>query len=162
MHDFLIKEPGRAVPYGVYDLGANAGWVSVGIEHDTAAFAVQTIRAWWHDVGQSRYPDARRLAITADGGGSNGSRVRLWKRERQALADEPGIAITVHHFPAGTGKLNKIEHRLFSSISQNRRARPLITYTTHHLPSDRRPDQRHDHGNDTIQPRSESDHAVDS
>lgn len=103
VHDFLIKELGRAVPYGVYGPAANAGWVSVGIDHDTAAFAVQTIRAWRHDVGQSRYP-ARRLVITADGGGSNGSRVRLCKRELQVLADELGIAITVHHFPPGTSK----------------------------------------------------------
>jgi hypothetical protein len=102
VHDFLIQELGRAVPYGVYDLAANAGWVSVGIDHDTAAFAVQAIRSWWHDVGKSRYGDAHRLTITADGGGSNGSRVRLWKRELQALADELGIEITVHHFPPGT------------------------------------------------------------
>ena len=128
MHDFLIKELGRAVPYGVYDLAANAGWVSVGIDHDTAAFAVQAIRAWWHDVGQSRYPNARRLTITADGGGSNGSRVRLWKRELQVLADELGIEITVHHFPPGTSKWNKIEHRLFSFISLNWRAKPLVSY----------------------------------
>jgi Rhodopirellula transposase DDE domain len=128
VHDFLMKELGRAVPYGVYDLAANAGWVSVGIDHDTAAFAVQAIRAWWHDVGNSRYPDARCLTITADGGGSNGSRVRLWKRELQALADELGIEITVHHFPPGTSKWNKIEHRLFSFISLNWRAKPLVSY----------------------------------
>jgi hypothetical protein len=127
-HDFVIKELGRAVPYGVYDLAANAGWVSVGIDHDTAAFAVQAIRAWWHDVGNSRYREARRLTITADGGGSNGSRVRLWKRELQALADELGIEITVHHFPPGTSKWNKIEHRLFSFISLNWRAKPLVSY----------------------------------
>jgi transposase len=127
-HDFLIKELGRAVPYGVYDLAANAGWVSVGIDHDTAAFAVQTIRAWWHDVGKRRYPDARRLTITADGGGSNGSRVRLWKRELQTLADELDLEITVHHLPPGTSKWNKIEHRLFSYISQNWRGKPLVSY----------------------------------
>ena len=127
-HDFLIQELGRAVPYGVYHLAANAGWVSVGIDHDTAAFAVQTIRSWWHDVGAARYPDARCLTITADGGGSNGSRVRLWKHELQRLADELGIEITVHHFPPGTSKWNKIEHRLFSFISQNWRAKPLVSY----------------------------------
>ncbi|MGH3184282.1 MAG: ISAzo13 family transposase, partial [Streptosporangiaceae bacterium] len=128
VHDFLIKELGRAVPYGIYDIAANAGWVSVGIDHDTAAFAVQTIRRWWHDVGRARYPDARRLTITADGGGSNGSRVRLWKRELQALANELGIEITVHHLPPGTSKWNKIEHRLFSFISMNWRAKPLVSY----------------------------------
>ena len=128
VHDFLIEELGRAVPYGVYDLAANAGWISVGINHDTAAFAVQTIRAWWHEVGRTRYPDARRLVITADGGGSNGSRVRLWKRELQVLADELGLAITVHHFPPGTSKWNKIEHRLFSFVSLNWRAKPLVSY----------------------------------
>ena len=128
VHDFLIKELGRAVPYGIYDLGANAGWVSVGIDHDTAAFAVQTIRAWWHNVGAKRYPDARCLTITADGGGSNGSRVRLWKRELQRLANELGIEINVHHLPPGTSKWNKIEHRLFSFISMNWRAKPLVSY----------------------------------
>ena len=114
MHDFLIKELGRAVPYGIYDLAANAGWVSVGIDNDTAAFAVQTIRRWWQDVGRVRYRLARRLVITAAGGGSNGSRVRLWKLELQRLADELGISIEVHHLPQGTSKWNKIEHRLFS------------------------------------------------
>jgi transposase len=128
VHDFLIKELGRAVPYGIYDLAANAGWVSVGIDHDTAAFAVQTIRTWWLTVGAERYPDARCLTITADGGGSNGSRVRLWKRELQRLADELGIEISVHHFPPGTSKWNKIEHRLFSFISMNWRATPLVSY----------------------------------
>jgi transposase len=128
VHDFLIKELGRAVPYGIYDLAANTGWVNVGIDNDTAAFAVQTIRRWWQDVGRVRYPLANRLLITADGGGSNGSRVRLWKCELQRLADELGIAIEVHHFPPGTSKWNKIEHRLFSFISQNWRAKPLISY----------------------------------
>jgi Rhodopirellula transposase DDE domain len=128
VHDFLIKELGRAVPYGIYDVAANAGWVSVGIDHDTAAFAVQTIRTWWHSVGAKRYPNARCLTITADGGGSNGSRVRLWKRELQRLADELGIEISVHHFPPGTSKWNKIEHRLFSFISMNWRAKPLVSY----------------------------------
>ena len=128
VHDFLIKELGRAVPYGIYDLAANAGWVSVGIDHDTAEFAVQTIRNWWHSVGCKRYPNARHLTITADGGGSNGSRVRLWKRELQRLANELGIDINVHHLPPGTSKWNKIEHRLFSFISMNWRAKPLVSY----------------------------------
>ena len=128
VHDFLIKELGRAVPYGVYDLAANTGWVSIGIDHDTAAFAVQTIRTWWHEVGKHRYPGAGHLTITADGGGSNGSRVRLWKRELQGLADELGIEISVHHLPPGTSKWNKIEHRLFSFISMNWRAKPLVSY----------------------------------
>jgi hypothetical protein len=128
VHDFLIKELGRAVPYGIYDLAANAGWVSVGMDHDTAAFAVQTIRRWWRDVGAARYPDAKRLTITADGGGSNASRSRLWKRELQGLANELGIEIDVHHLPPGTSKWNKIEHRLFSFISMNWRAKPLVSY----------------------------------
>jgi hypothetical protein len=128
VHDFLIKELGRAAPYGVYDLAANTGWVSVGVDHDTSAFAVQTIRRWWQEVGCIRYPQAARLVITADGGGSNGSRVRLWKRELQRLANELGIAIEVHHFPPGTSKWNSIEHRLFSFISQNWRAKPLVSY----------------------------------
>jgi len=128
VHDFLIKELGRAVPYGIYDLAANTGWVSVGVDNDTAAFAVQTIRRWWQDIGRIRYPAAKRLLITADGGGSNGSRVRLWKRELQQLADELGISIEVHHLPPGTSKWNKIEHRLFSFITQNWRAKPLISY----------------------------------
>jgi hypothetical protein len=128
VHDFLIKGLGRAVPYGVYDLAADVGWVSVGIDHDTAAFAVQTIRRWWQEVGCVRYPEAKRLIITADGGGSNGFRLRLWKRELQRLANELGIDITVSHFPPGTSKWNKIEHRLFSFISQNWRARPLVSY----------------------------------
>ncbi len=128
VHDFLIKQLGRAVPYGVYDLAANAGWVSVGLDHDTAAFAVQTIRRWWQAVGSLRYPGAKRLVIPADGGGSNGVRVRLWKRELQRLSDELGLAITVHHLPPGTSKWNKIEHRLFSFISPNWRAKPLVSY----------------------------------
>ena len=128
VHDFLIKDLGRAVPYGIYDLAANTGWVNVGIDNDTAAFAVQTIRRWWQDVGGVRYPLAKRLLITADGGGSNGSRVRLWKRELQRLADELGISIEVRHLPPGTSKWNKIEHRLFSFITQNWRAKPLVSY----------------------------------
>ena len=128
VHDFLIKELGRAVPYGVYDLAANAGWVSVGMSCDTAAFAVQTIRRWWQEIGAKRYPDAGHLTITADGGGSNASRSRLWKRELQKLANEIGITINVHHLPPGTSKWNKIEHRLFSFISMNWRAKPLVSY----------------------------------
>jgi len=128
VHDFLIKELGRAVPYGIYDLAANAGWVSVGMNHDTAAFAVQTIRRWWTEIGSTRYPEATRLVITADGGGSNGSRLRLWKRELQRLADELRIDIVVHHLPPGTSKWNKVEHRLFSFITMNWKARPLVSY----------------------------------
>jgi hypothetical protein len=128
VYDFLSGALGRAIPYGVYDLATNTGWVSVGVDHDTAAFAVQTIRRWWHDIGRQRYPNAQRLVITADGGGSNGVRVRLWKWELQRLANELGIAIEVHHLPPGTSKWNKIEHRLFSFISMNWRATPLVSY----------------------------------
>jgi hypothetical protein len=128
VHDFLIKELGRAAPYGVYDLAANAGWVGVGMNNDTAAFAVQTIRRWWQEVGQARYGSATRLTITADGGGSNGSRLRLWKIELQNLATELGIDIVVHHLPPGTSKWNKIEHRLFSFITMNWKAEPLVSY----------------------------------
>jgi hypothetical protein len=128
VHDFLIKKLGRAVPYGIYDLASNTGWVSVGMDNDTAAFAVNTIRRWWREVGQIRYPFARRLVVTADGGGSNGSRVRLWKLELQRLADELGLSIEVHHLPPGTSKWNKIEHRMFSFITQNWRAKPLVSY----------------------------------
>ena len=130
VHDFLIPELGRAAPYGVYDIADNAGWVSVGIDHDTASFSVNTIRRWWQTMGRERYPDAKTLLITADGGGSNGSRVRLWKRELQALANELGLEITVCHLPPGTSKWNKIEHRLFSFITQNWRGRPLVSYQT--------------------------------
>ena len=128
VHDFVLPELGRVSPYGVYDLAANAGWVTVGIDHDTAAFAVASIRRWWHGPGRARYPQARRLLITADGGGSNGSRVRLWKWELQRLADETGLTISVCHFPPGTSKWNKIEHRLFSFITQNWRGKPLTSY----------------------------------
>ena len=128
VHDFLIEELGRATPYGVYDLADNHGWVGVGISNDTAAFAVQTIRRWWQEVGQQRYPSATRLTITADGGGSNASRSRLWKFELQYLATELGIDIVVHHLPPGTSKWNKIEHRLFSFISMNWKATPLVSY----------------------------------
>jgi transposase len=127
VHDFKIPELGRAAPYGVYDLAQNTGWVSVGIDHDTASFAVETIRRWWHAMGKEKYPRAARLLITADGGGSNGSRLRLWKLELQKLADETGLAIAVSHFPPGTSKWNKIEHRLFSFISKNWRAQPLTS-----------------------------------
>lgn len=128
VHDFIIPELGRASPYGVYDLANNTGWVSVGVDHDTATFAVESIRRWWHTMGKEVYPDAGELLITADGGGSNGSRVRLWKIELQGLADELGCPITVCHFPPGTSKWNKIEHRLFSFITQNWRGKPLISY----------------------------------
>jgi transposase len=128
VHDFVIPALGRVTPYGVYDLAAPAGWVSVGIDHDTAAFAVASIRSWWQAVGQARYGQTRRLLITADGGGSNGSRVRLWKWELQRLADATGLTITVCHFPPGTSKWNKIEHRLFSFITQNWRGKPLVSY----------------------------------
>ncbi len=130
VHDFLIPELGRASPYGVYDIADNSGWVSVGIDHDTASFAVNSIRRWWQAMGRERYPQARRLVITADGGGSNGSRVRLWKLELQTLANEFDLEITICHLPPGTSKWNKIEHRLFSFITQNWRGRPLVSYQT--------------------------------
>ena len=130
VHDFLIKELGRAVPYGIYDLAANTGWVSVGIDHDTASFAVNTVRSWWSKMAKTRYSRASRLVITADGGGSNGHRLRLWKLELQRFADETGLTVEVHHLPPGTSKWNKIEHRLFSFISQNWRAQPLVSYQT--------------------------------
>ncbi len=130
VHDFKIPELGRAVPYGVYDIAGNTGWVSVGIDHDTASFAANAIRRWWQTMGRARYPEARSLLITADCGGSNGARVRLWKRELQALADEFGFPITVCHLPPGTSKWNKIEHRLFSFITQNWRGKPLVSYQT--------------------------------
>jgi len=125
VHDFVDKEKGKVAPYGVYDVTANAGFVSVGITSDTAEFAVQSIRCWRNRMGIARYPDMRELTITADGGGSNGARVRLWKIELQKFADETGIAIHVHHFPPGTSKWNKIEHRMFCHITQNWRGRPL-------------------------------------
>ena len=128
VYDFPIAGLGRATPYGVYDVGQNTGWVNVGIDHNTAAFAVESIRRWWHSVGQSQYSEAKRLLISADSGGSNGSRVRLWKWELQPLADETGLSITVCHLPAGTSKWNKIEHRLCAWISQNWRGKPLTSY----------------------------------
>jgi len=128
VHDFVDDELGRANPYGVYDLGSNSAWVSVGTDHDTSSFAVATVRRWWFAMGKAIYPDAKELMITADGGGSNGSRVRLWKLELQRLADELAIPIRVSHFPPGTSKWNKIEHRLFSYISLNWRGQPLVSH----------------------------------
>ena len=128
MHDFVIPELGKVAPYGVYDIAANDGWVNLGISHDTAAFAVASIRRWWRVLGAARYPTAKRLLINADCGGSNGNRVRLWKRELQVLADELGIAITVNHLPPGTSKWNRIEHKLFAFITMNWRAKPLVSY----------------------------------
>lgn len=128
VHDFIDPELGRANPYGVYDIGADEAWVSVGTDHDTSAFAVQTIRRWWFSMGRQRYPQARQLLITADGGGSNGHRVRLWKLELSRLASDTGLEIQVCHFPPGTSKWNKIEHRLFSFITMNWRGRPLISH----------------------------------
>lgn len=130
VYDFVNKDLGRANPYGVYDIANNLGWVSVGTDHDTASFAVSTIRRWWFGMGKELYPGARELLITADGGGSNGSRLRLWKVELQNLANELGIPIRVSHFPPGTSKWNKIEHRLFSYISMNWRGKPLVSHET--------------------------------
>ena len=127
VHDFIIPQKGKAIPYGVYDLTRNAGWVSVGVDHDTATFAVRSIRRWWVTMGRPAYPQARSLLITADGGGSNGSRVRLWKWELQQLANQTGLALAVCHFPPGTSKWNKIEHRLFSHITANWRGHPLVS-----------------------------------
>jgi len=127
VYDF-IGELGKVTPYGVYDVGRNEAWVSVGTDHDTAAFAVASIRSWWGTMGKPAYPKAKRLLLTADGGGSNGSRNRLWKVELQNFADESGLEITVSHFPPGTSKWNKIEHRLFSRITQNWRGRPLVSH----------------------------------
>jgi len=128
VHDFIDPTLGKANPYGVYDLAADTGWVSVGTDHDTAAFAVETIRRWWQATGPTCYPQASRLLITADGGGSNGYRTRLWKTELAALATDTGLQITVCHLPPGTSKWNKIEHRLFSHISMNWRGRPLTSH----------------------------------
>jgi hypothetical protein len=127
VHDFK-GELGRAVPYGVYDMSAGAGWVNVGTDADTGQFAVESIRRWWHNIGKAAYPDAARLLITADAGGSNGSRLRLWKVELARLADELGLEISVCHFPPGTSKWNRIEHRLFAQISMNWRGRPLTSH----------------------------------
>jgi hypothetical protein len=130
IHDFIDPKLKRAVPYGVYDITNNVGWVSIGMDHDTAAFAVNAIRRWWRTMGKKRHPKARRLMITADGGGSNGYRVRLWKAELQKLADELKLPVTVCHLPPGTSKWNKIEHRLFSFITINWRGKPLRSYRT--------------------------------
>jgi DNA-binding transcriptional regulator GbsR (MarR family) len=127
-YDFINEELGKANPYGVYDIANNTGWISVGTDHDTSTFAVETIRRWWHTMGKIKYPNATELMITADGGGSNGSRVRLWKQELQNFANEIGFSIRVSHFPPGTSKWNKIEHRMFSHISMNWRGRPLISH----------------------------------
>ncbi|MEK7675539.1 MAG: ISAzo13 family transposase, partial [Verrucomicrobiota bacterium] len=129
-HDFPDPTVPRAFPYGIYDVGRNAGFVNVGTDHDTAAFAVASIRGWWRSEGRRLYPTAERLLITADGGGSNGSRLRLWKLEWQELADETELSLSVCHFPPGTSKWNKIEHRLFSFISSNWRGEPLRDYET--------------------------------
>jgi hypothetical protein len=128
IYDFMDKQKGKAIPYGVYELGRNVGWVSVGIDHDTARFAVATIRRWWRELGRKAYPKADTLLITADSGGSNGTRLRLWKWELQRFADASGLVISVCHLPPGTSKWNKIEHRLFSFISQNWRGQPLLTH----------------------------------
>jgi hypothetical protein len=130
VHDFPDKALGKVSPYGVYDLTANVGYVSVGIDHDTAAFAVQSIRTWWEQMGQPMYPTATELLITADCGGSNGNRVKLWKTELQQFADTSGVTIQVGHFPPGTSKWNKIEHQLFCHITQNWRGRPLVSHET--------------------------------
>jgi hypothetical protein len=130
VHDFKDKELGKAIPYGVYDLKLDEGYVNVGIDHDTAQFAVNSIRAWWEHLGAERYPHAPRLTITADCGASNGNRPRLWKIELQRLADETQLEIEVCHFPPGTSKWNKIEHRLFSFITMNRRGKPLVSLET--------------------------------
>ena len=127
-HDFPDPQLGKANPYGVYDQNANVGWVSVGTDHDTSEFAVESIRRWWNNMGRARYPDATELLITADGGGSNGYRVRLWKVALQRFANETGLRISVCHFPPGTSKWNKIEHRMFSYISMNWRGKPLVSH----------------------------------
>jgi DNA-binding transcriptional ArsR family regulator len=127
VHDFIIPAEGKAIPYGIYDLARNEGWVSVGIDHDTASFAVTAIQRWWDLMGKEAYPEATSLLITADGGGSNGSRLRLWKWELQQFADRTGLSITVSHLPPGTSKWNKIEHRLFSHIAMNWRGKPLVS-----------------------------------
>src|SRR5688572_25153664 len=127
VYDFVDDALFKAIPYGVYDVTRNEGWVSVGIDHDTAEFAVSTIRQWWRRMGKTRYAGATELYVTADGGGSNGSRNRLWKRELQRLSDDTNLTIHVSHLPPGTSKWNKIEHRLFSQITTNWRGRPLTT-----------------------------------
>jgi Rhodopirellula transposase DDE domain len=127
VHDFVDKHLGKAIPYGVYDMTHNCGWVGVGVDHDTAAFAVATVQQWWQRMGQQMYPQAQHVLITADGGGSNGSRSRLWKVELQRFSDAAGLAVSVCHLPPGTSKWNKIEHRLFCHITENWRGRPLVS-----------------------------------
>jgi hypothetical protein len=128
VYDFIDEELGKVSPYGVYDIGRNEAWVNVGVDHDTSAFAVESIRRWWKMMGKPVYPDATRILITADSGGSNGARVKLWKVELQAFANETGLEIQVSHFPPGTSKWNKIEHRLFSAITLNWRGKPLVSH----------------------------------
>ena len=130
VHDFPDPDLGKAIPYGIYDVSANTGWVSVGIDHDTSAFAVATLRSWWTTIGKDRYPNAHRLLICADSGGSNGSRIRAWKIELAQFATDTGLSVTVTHLPPGTSKWNKIEHRLFSQITRNWPGRPLTTHET--------------------------------
>lgn len=127
VYDFAKKDQGKVIPYGIYDQTINTGWVSVGIDHDTAEFAVETLRRWWKKMGRKVYPQAKRLLVTADGGGSNGSRCRLWKVPLQEFADETGLRISVGHFPPGTSKWNKIEHQMFCHITENWRGRPLVS-----------------------------------
>jgi hypothetical protein len=149
VHDFPTDAIGKAIPYGVYDLAANDGFVSVGVDHDTPAFAATSIDAWWKQVGEPRYPDAREIFITADAGGSNGHRPRMWKAELQRLADKLDLAIHVSHFPPGTSKWNKVEHRLFSFISINWRGRPPANLRDHH-----QPDQQHHQPRRSRRPRA--------
>jgi hypothetical protein len=130
VHDFIDKELGKVIPYGVYDTTRNEAWVSVGVDHDTAEFAVATLERWWREMGQKAYPDATELLVTADGGGSNAPRSRLWRVQLQRFADTTGLSVSVCHFPPGTSKWNKIEHRLFSHITQNWRGRPLVSRET--------------------------------
>ena len=147
-HDFMDKDLGKAIPYGVYDLAADAGWVNVGTDHDTAAFAVESIRRWWKAMGRAAYPHARQLLVTADAGGSNSYRTRAWKAELAAFALETGLAVTVCHFPPGTSKWNKIEHRLFSHITMNWRGRPAGQPRRHRLRH-----RRHHHPRGPDRPR---------
>jgi Rhodopirellula transposase DDE domain len=142
VHDFKIPELGKVAPYGIYDIAANSGWVNVGIDHDTAAFAVESIWRWWLALGRARYPNATQLLITADCRGSNGARVRLWKRELQIFANEAGLSVTVAHHPPGTSKWNRIEYRLFAFITQNWRGKPLIRHEVIY-PADR--SDQHEH-----------------
>lgn len=130
VHDFMNPELGKAIPYGLYDVAANTGWVNVGVDHETAAFAVNTLRTWWNRVGKTSYPCAKRLLITADSGGANGNRRRTWKTELATLAAESGLEISVCHLPPGTSKWNKIEHRLFSQITRNWAGQPLTSHET--------------------------------